>query len=876
MDTREERINELAERLEEIIHKHALFSDEIKQLKSELNALRTQPLADRKEPEIKAVLASNPSSATEWENQVDLRPILSLFPDATKGKTKSGTAYVRIQFIEGGQQYVALFAESGKWSAENGAGTSLAHGRFKDTGKTLSVSSGLNKGKVISGSDLVAAVSNACGLSLLQKSAAAKNTTITAPVPSTPSLPRERSAIEKYIGENIITVIGIIIVLIGVVFGVKYSIDHNLISPLTRILMGYVLGAGILAVGMKLHRKFEQFSSVLISGSIDIMYFVTFIAYSLYDLLPQLMAFGMMVIFTAFIVFSAIKFNRQVIALIGLLGAYAVPFLLSNNSGNVVALFSYMTIINLGILIIGFLRNWRALYYASFGVTWLIYSMWIMVDYAQSSHFSIALVFGTLFFMLFYATFLAYKLLKKEQFLQEDVVMILLNSSVYYGLSYALLNDHSIGQHFLGMFTLLVGIVHFIVSVILFKTKLADRNLFYLTAGMVLVFLTIAIPVQLEGTWVTLLWSVEALLLFWIGKTKNVPIYEWISYPVMVFAIVSLGRDWTEGYLNLFSTNVDLRPIFNPVFLTSLLVTSAFGGILRIHWKEMQKERANDSSFDTLNVLSILLPTVVILLAFNTFRSEIDLYWQHRISESAVKIVDDYFGTIKNYNYAKLNHIWTLIYALVFVGGLSVINQFFVKSRIFAITNGFSFLLVALLFLTLGLFEISELRASYLQPEHPEYFTYGNFLIAIRYVSFAFLAIPTYLIYRETNLFSQKPIKNVLELFLYGLILWIACSELINWLDLSGSNSQHKLGLSILSGLYSFMLVGVGIWRNKIHLRIASFVLFGAVLLKLFFYDIAHLSTISKTIVFIVLGILLLIISFMYNKYQNKMNNDEK
>ena len=55
MDKREERINELAERLEEIIHKHALFSDEIKQLKSELNALRTQPIADRKEPEIKAV-----------------------------------------------------------------------------------------------------------------------------------------------------------------------------------------------------------------------------------------------------------------------------------------------------------------------------------------------------------------------------------------------------------------------------------------------------------------------------------------------------------------------------------------------------------------------------------------------------------------------------------------------------------------------------------------------------------------------------------------------------------------------------------------------------------------------------------------------------
>ena len=801
--------------------------------------------------------------------------LLALYPTADSGKTKSGTAYIRISFIENGKKFSALFAESGKWSAENDQGVSMANGRFKDNGKTLSVLSGINNGKVISGSDLISAISNACGISLIQRSSVTSVAPVEKQTTPAKTVPKEHSAIEKYIGENIITIIGIVIVLIGVVFGVKYSIDHNLISPLTRILLGYVLGAGILAVGMKLKQKYEQFSSVLISGSIAIMYFVTFIAYSLYQLMPQLMAFGMMVIFTAFIVFSAIKFNRQVIALIGLLGAYAVPFLLSNNSGNVAALFTYMTIINIGILIIGFVRNWRALYYSAFGVTWLLYAMWIVVDYAQSEHFTIALLFGTIFFLLFYATFLSYKIIKKEQFLQEDVVMILLNSSVYYGLSYALLNDHSTGQDYLGLFTLIVGIIHFIVSVILFKTKLADRNLFYLTAGMVLVFLTISIPVQLEGVWVTMLWAAEAMLLFWIGKTKNVPIYEWISYPVMGFALMSLGRDWTEGYSIVTRASLNLQPIFNSLFLTSIVVTACFGGTVFINRTHLHRQLAKDPEVDALNPLSIILPAIFILLAFNTFRFEIDLYWQHRIMDSAIDSNDVHYGFIKNYDYSRISHLWMLIYALVFVGVLSVVNQFFFKNRILAITNGFSYLLAAFLFLTLGLYEISELRESYLQPRYPEYFNYGNFLIGIRYISFAFLAIPTYLIYRETSLFSQKPIKNVLELFLYGLILWIACSELINWLDLSGSKSQHKLGLSILSGLYSFMLVGIGIWKNKVHLRVASFVLFGAVLLKLFFYDIAHLSTISKTIVFIVLGLLLLVISFMYNKYQNKMSNDE-
>ena len=68
--------------------------------------------------------------------------------------------------------------------------------------------------------------------------------------------------------------------------------------------------------------------------------------------------------------------------------------------------------------------------------------------------------------------------------------------------------------------------------------------------------------------------------------------------------------------------------------------------------------------------------------------------------------------------------------------------------------------------------------------------------------------------------------------------------------------------------LYSLVLVGIGIWKKKKHLRIAAMALFGLTLGKLFLYDIIHLNTIAKTIVMVSLGILLLIFSFMYNKFQ--------
>ena len=97
---------------------------------------------------------------------------------------------------------------------------------------------------------------------------------------------------------------------------------------------------------------------------------------------------------------------------------------------------------------------------------------------------------------------------------------------------------------------------------------------------------------------------------------------------------------------------------------------------------------------------------------------------------------------------------------------------------------------------------------------------------------------------------------------------------MINLLDLSGSDQTYKLGLSILWGAYSLLLIILGIWKNKKHMRIAAIILFGVTLLKLFLYDISQLNTMAKTIVFISLGILLLVISFLYNKYKNIISND--
>ncbi|GGG32703.1 membrane protein [Dokdonia pacifica] len=689
--------------------------------------------------------------------------------------------------------------------------------------------------------------------------------------------PKSKNDLEKFIGENLINKIGIAITVIGVALGTKYSIENDLVSPLTRIILGYLAGIGLLGFGIKLKKKYENYSAVLVSGAIAIMYFITFSAYNFYQLIPQTMAFVLMVIFTIFSVIAAINYNKQIIAHIGLVGAYAIPFLLSDGSGRVGVLYSYMAIINIGILIISFKKYWKPLYYSSFGLTWLIVLVWFATEYLTDKHFSLALTFITIFFVTFYLTFLAYKLIKNEKFGIENIILLLINSFIFYGLGYAILSDHETGKELVGLFTLCNAVIHFIVSVVIYRKKLADKNLFYLIAGLVLVFITITIPVQLDGNWVTLLWAAEAILLFWIGRTKQIPVYEKLSYIVMAIAFLSLIQDWGNAYDFYGYSEEKNMPIFNIHFFTYLFVIGVFGGI---HFLNNNKKYI--PAFGTKNqlsaIISFAIPALIIFISYIAIRLEISMYWDQVLENSTISSNDNstnYFGNHKNYSIKSFKAIWIINYSLVFFSILAFLNLKKIKSKSLTYISLGLMTLMIFGFLFRSLYEISELRETYLDQTLSEYYPRGLFYIGIRYVSFVFVAITLFLCYRSIRQdFVQKKLDIPFNILLHVAILWIASSELIHWMDIGESEQSYKLGLSILWGIYALLLIILGIWKKKQYLRIMAIVLFAITLIKLFAYDIAHLNTISKTIVFVSLGVLLLIISFLYNKYKNKIANE--
>lgn len=692
--------------------------------------------------------------------------------------------------------------------------------------------------------------------------------------------PKGKSNLEKFIGENLINKIGILITVIGVVIGAKYSIENNLISPLTRIILGYIVGLGLVGFAIKLKKKYKNYSAVLLSGALAILYFITFAAYSFYGLFPQLLAFGIMLLFTVFGVVSALNFNKQVIAHIGLVGAYAIPFLLSNDSGNAQVLFGYIIMINIGILAISFKKYWKALYYVAFSFSWLIYVVWVATSFDREEHFTLALIVLCTFFFIFYCTFLAYKLLKSEKFKASDVIMLMLNSFIFYGLGIGLLSFYETGKQLLGLFTLGNAIIHFAVAVLIYKRKLADKNLFFLVAGLVLTFITIAIPVQLDGNWVTLLWALEAALLFWIGRTKKVTTYEYLSYPLMVLAFFSLTHDWSISYssYNYDLETTPLTPIFNIAFLTSALFLIAFGAINWIN-NRFQNISVDGKRGLFSKLMSFAIPGILLIVLYSAFYLEIEYYFQQSFQKSEVMVngTNSYTYPQNNYNIKDQGSIWLFNYTLFFVAALAFINIKKLKNRVLGIITLCLGILVGGIFHTVGLYILSELRESYISQNLAEFYQVDHFNLYIRYIAIAFVALLIVMLYK----LIRRPFMKVnfavpFNILLHISVLWILSSELLHWMDLFGSDQSYKLGLSILWGIYSLFLIALGIWKKQKYLRIIAIILFGITLVKLFFYDIASLNTISKTIVFVSLGILLLIISFLYNKYKHIIANEDE
>ncbi len=345
-------------------------------------------------------------------------------------------------------------------------------------------------------------------------------------------------SMEQFIGLKLLNFVGIIVLLIGIVIGVKFAVDKNLISPLLRIVLAYAAGGLLFALSFLLHKKYEAFSAILFSGAAATFYFTTYGAFEFYGFLSRPFTFSLMVIFTIATVWISLRFNRQEIAVLALVGAYGIPFLVGGDSGNIAALFSYLFVINCGILFISFRKNWDWLKYLSFGFTWIILSSWLAIKY-DASWFNTGMIFSIALFIQFTITICGFNLFRSQSLTNNDYIVLSMLSAFFYS-SLLLLYKNSNQTSSYANIALFLAFIHFAISggiYLILKTQLTLSR-FYLLAGLIL--LIIFVPVKYDGILVSILWIIAAVLLFIAGLTLKISLFRFLSFSLFAVTLIKL------------------------------------------------------------------------------------------------------------------------------------------------------------------------------------------------------------------------------------------------------------------------------------------------------------------------------------------------
>jgi len=641
---------------------------------------------------------------------------------------------------------------------------------------------------------------------------------------------RKQVNYEKFIGENLFGKIGILVFVIGVGFFVKYAIDKDWINETLRTVLGFLTGSALLVVAERLQKKYRTFSSLLAGGAFAVFYLTVAIAFHFYHLFPQTVAFTILIAITLFMSILSILYDRRELAIISLVGGFLAPFLVSTGNGNYLVLFTYMSILNLGMFGLSIYMKWGELPVIAFVFTYVVMGIFLLTGFTTgSTHISVHLfIFATLFYFIFLLPILRIEAVKKNRGL---LLVIITNNFIYLLLGILFLRNMGLPFKSEGLLSLLIAIINLVLVIWLRMSKKDYKFLIYAMLGLVLTFVSITIPIQLDGNYITLFWAAEMVLLLWLYVKSKIGVYERATQVLMGLTLVSYLMD----IYNVLMTSSSSETIFlNSSFATSLFVGLATGAfaLLMGRYRSLFTE-ARYLRYTPWNSIMLLAAAAIL---YYTFMAEFALHLAGATRSGMMLAFTSAAIFILSYAFKKRFPIKQYTIPYLTAMGMNVLIYVI---NIWGDQWVYTSLTPALLRWFAAAFVIANL-----------------YYVARQYYTLIGLKTP-FTVY-----------LNVLALFLW---LTMARSFL-----LQAGVEDFDAGFSVSLSIAGFIQMALGMRLHQKVLRIISLSTFGIVLLKLVLKDLWAMPTIGKIIVFIILGLILLILSFLYQKLKDVLfKNDE-
>ncbi len=646
--------------------------------------------------------------------------------------------------------------------------------------------------------------------------------------------------------------LGIVILVMAVGFFLSYSIEHDYIGPLGRVGIAILAGIAMLATGIQLlGKKYHLLGQGLIGGGIAALYLGVFAAFARYHLIEMELAFALMAVITVCAGVLAIRVNSQLMAILGILGGYGTPVMLSTGVVNFVGLFSYTLLLGVGVLGISYKKNWRLLNYLSFLCTYVLF-FGAMEKYEVANFWEV-LPFLTAFFVLFSTMVFLFQLINRTKSTLLEPIGLLLNAAIYFGVSYNLVSQ-AFDYRWVAAVSLALAAFYVAHVWYCLVRRVLDRELLFCFVGLAAFFLAVTVPLVLSPEWITVSWAIQAFVMLWIAGKLNSEFLRHVAYLLYLivigrFCFVDLGNEYAARAVR--DTGAPLGDYFW-LLLTRLVVfgipIASLAGAFRLlrspaTTASVAVDKANDMAEWVRDRWAIRAAVFgVVAMAFVFLHLELNRTFGYVFPQLRLPV---------------LSLLWVALCGLLLVEYLARRS-----SVVLSVLMLFAFALLGKLFV----FDLPSWNVHDMMRYGGDYLFLDatmrllDFGIIIAFLAFGFRLLSGDVAAKAARLLSGYTALVLLFLFLsLEVNTFLACYV----------PGLRAGGVSILWSLFAIGCLLAGIWQDLRTLRFVALGLFTVVGGKVFFSDLARLDPLYKIIAFAILGMLVLSGSFIYLKYRS-------
>ena len=380
-------------------------------------------------------------------------------------------------------------------------------------------------------------------------------------------------------GGNLMVRVGVVVLLFGFAFLVKYAAARNMVPLEFRLAAAFAAGIGLLLLGWRLRSVRLGYAVTLQGGGIGVMYLTLFAAARLFGLVPMPLALAVMVGLVVFSGLLAVLQDAAAMAVIGAAGGFLAPVLLSTGSGSHVMLFSYYALLNAGIFGIAWFKAWRWLNLLGFFFTFGIGSAWGL-EYYRPRYFATTEPFLILFFVFYLAIAVLFALRQPPRLKgYVDGTLVFGLPLVVFTLQTGLVRKMPYGM---ALSAVAMGLAYTGLATMLWRRRgagLAALTEAFLAMGVV--FGSLAIPLALSGSWTAVTWSLEGAGLVWVGLRQR----RWLARSFGLLLQIGSGLMYIHAYPHATAA----MPVFNSRFIGAAMVAGA--GLMSAYLLERGRTR---------------------------------------------------------------------------------------------------------------------------------------------------------------------------------------------------------------------------------------------------------------------------------------------